>query len=208
MNTKRLASLIVGTTVALTELLVFLPSAKANSAQCNWYFQSDGLHGNCTINQPEVRQAKTEYENVEFHDKDIVTIDAGGCVQTGGAGKTWKRYVNPAANNDLYHGLFRIPGMTFPYFSSSPYVPGGFSRFPTTGTSTSHFTFTYDKNMYSYLILGFEDDGYSDNGYWGHDNGTGDQCKNIGDAYVKISIHNPSEHGSANTKKSSFSRPR
>jgi hypothetical protein len=38
------------------------------------------------------------------------------------------------------------------------------------------------------LVLGYQDDGYSDNGYWGHDNGTGDQCKNVGNAWVHLVI--------------------
>jgi hypothetical protein len=41
-----------------------------------------------------------------------------------------------------------------------------------------------------YLILGYEDDGYSDNGYWGRegDDGTGDQCRGLGNAYVIVTI--------------------
>ena len=41
------------------------------------------------------------------------------------------------------------------------------------------------------MRLGYVDDDYSDNGYWGHDDGTQDQCKYEGDASVYISItHN------------------
>ncbi len=39
-----------------------------------------------------------------------------------------------------------------------------------------------------YLRLGFEDDGYGDNGYSGRDNGTGDQCTGLGTSYVLITI--------------------
>ena len=41
-----------------------------------------------------------------------------------------------------------------------------------------------------YLILGYEDDGYSDNGYWGRegDDGTGNQCAGLGNAYVIATI--------------------
>jgi hypothetical protein len=29
--------------------------------------------------------------------------------------------------------------------------------------------------------LVYQDNGYGDNGYYAHDNGTGDQCKNVGE---------------------------
>ncbi len=38
------------------------------------------------------------------------------------------------------------------------------------------------------LELGYEDDGYSDNGYYSHDDGTGDQCRNVGNAFVHLII--------------------
>jgi hypothetical protein len=42
-----------------------------------------------------------------------------------------------------------------------------------------------------YLRLGYEDDGYGDNGYSSHDDGTEGQCKNSVNAFVIISIgHN------------------
>src|SRR6478672_10318005 len=44
---------------------------------------------------------------------DIILVSAGGCVQTGGHGKTWKRYVDPQGPNSdrLYHGLIQLPGI-------------------------------------------------------------------------------------------------
>ncbi|MFF7234354.1 hypothetical protein [Streptomyces sioyaensis] len=38
------------------------------------------------------------------------------------------------------------------------------------------------------LKLGYEDDGYSDNGYYAHDNGTGNQCLNSVNAFVRIVV--------------------
>ena len=62
-----------------------------------------------------------------------------------------------------------------------------------------------------YLRLGFEDDGYGDNGYWGRDDGTGDQCKNLGTSYVLITITHrvirPFPPGKEATKEAE-SRPR
>ena len=39
-----------------------------------------------------------------------------------------------------------------------------------------------------WLRLGYVDDNYPDNGYYGHDDGTNDQCKNVGNAYVVVKI--------------------
>ena len=44
----------------------------------------------------------------------MTVYDVDGCVNTGGSGKTWKRYLDPAGANSarLYHGLIWIPGAT------------------------------------------------------------------------------------------------
>jgi hypothetical protein len=135
------------------------------------------------IETPNVKQAQTSYQLITFVPGDTVSIDAGGCVQTGGSGLTWKRYVNPAGPNSdrLYHGLINIPGVT-----------NGFVRIQDFGLNTVHQipkvlpTGVTPADLY--LRLGYEDDGYSDNGYYSHDNGTGDQCKNSVDAFVVVSI--------------------
>ena len=36
------------------------------------------------------------------------------------------------------------------------------------------------------LTLGYQDDGFSDNGYYAHDNGDDNQCSGIGPAWVEI----------------------
>jgi hypothetical protein len=41
------------------------------------------------------------------------------------------------------------------------------------------------------LYLSYEDDGPSDNGYYSHDNGTGNQCRNVGGAWVNLTIIHP-----------------
>src|SRR5712692_9897000 len=65
----------------------------------------------CRIDKPDVKRHETVYSNVVFTPGDIVEVKADGCVQTGGWGATWKRYVNPSGDNSdhLYHGLIRIP---------------------------------------------------------------------------------------------------
>src|SRR5260370_40569532 len=51
------------------------------------------------INEPNVKQRITPYPEIRFQPGDVITIDAGGCVQTGGHGDTWKRYVNPSGDD-------------------------------------------------------------------------------------------------------------
>src|SRR5580698_2244732 len=65
------------------------------------------------ITQPDVKQASTNYPQIKFLPGDSVSIDAGGCGQTGGSGKTWNLYVNPSGPNAdrLYHGKIWIPGI-------------------------------------------------------------------------------------------------
>lgn len=135
------------------------------------------------VETPNVKQKQTDYPLIKFLPGDTVSIDAGGCVQTGGSGLTWKRYVNPAGPNSdhLYHGLISIPAVTNGLVRIQDFGLDTVHQIPTTlpaGVSAADL----------YLRLGYEDNGYSDNGYWGHDNGTGDQCKNSVDAFVIISI--------------------
>ena len=126
---------------------------------------------NCTITEPVVNTPQTTYQ-FSFLPGDQVMVTAGGCVQTGGSGNTWKRYVDPASDSDLYHGLITIPGTTgnldrLVNVVGRPLVVGG------RGGS---------------LILGYQDDNYGDNGYYAHDNGTGNQCLNSVNAWVNIVI--------------------
>jgi hypothetical protein len=129
---------------------------------------------NCVINAPIVNRAEAVVGDVLFAPNDIVYVNGEGCVQTGGSGNTWKRYVNPSGDNSdhLYHGLVRIPGGKL------------------AGTDVGN-TLTRIKNVVGrpilvsgdvpigalVLHLGYEDDNLNDNGYGGHDDGTEDQCK-------------------------------
>src|SRR5262245_13465720 len=120
------------------------------------------------IDEPEVKQRRTEYRQITFRPLDEVIVEAGGCVQTAGFGDTWKRYVNPSggASDRLYHGTIFIPGATAGMVRISsitrPYQPEPLhlvvNKFP------SH----YDGSAL-YLQLGYEDDDYlgqGGNGYW------------------------------------------
>ncbi len=141
----------------------------------------------CTIDQPNVTRPETEYPTVLFAPGDIVDVVADGCVQTGGAGNTWKRYVNPSGPNSatLYHGLIRIPfGDPKSTLVEIRTVIG------------KHLAVTSAVVPLSLLDLhlGYQDDDYSDNGYYSHDDGTEDQCKQTdsqdgGPAHVTITIY-------------------
>jgi hypothetical protein len=133
---------------------------------------SDTLPIDCRIDEPVVNQPQTTYDFI-FTPGDNVIVDAGGCVQTGGAGATWKRYVDPAANNDLYHGLITIPGAT-----------GILDRL----VNVVNKPLTVRRRGGGNLVLGYQDDAYGDNGYNDHDNGTGNQCLNSENAFVHIVI--------------------
>jgi hypothetical protein len=126
------------------------------------------------ITEPNVKQNQTTYGQILLSSGDKVNVTAGGCVQTGGHGKTWKRYVDPAGPNSdhLYHGLILLPGMA------------GATRIGDFIASTK----TYDITAPGSLALGYEDDQYDDNGYYDHDDGTGDQCKNVENAWFQIVI--------------------
>ena len=124
----------------------------------------------CRIDQPNVTQHETVYPNIVFAPGDLVEIQADGCVQTGGSGDTWKRYVNPSGDNSdqLYHGLVRIPTAT----ANSALVRvnsvvGRLLKVTGVGVPASNLV----------LHLGYEDDGYGDNGYYSHDDGNDNQCK-------------------------------
>jgi hypothetical protein len=133
----------------------------------------------CRIDRPDVTHASETYAAITFEPGDNVQVQANGCVQTGGSGKTWKRYVDPSGPNAdrLYHGLIDIPGTTSGAVRLSTLV----------GTPQPVF-------KSGTLVLGYEDDNFGDNGYWSHDDGTGGQCKNIGPASLDITITHQGPH--------------
>lgn len=132
--------------------------------------------------------------SIPFQQGDNVTVIAGGGVQTGGKGKTWKRYVNPSGKNSarLYFGQIYIPGIT-PGFTAIRDLVAKYGSYDKQSPDKCILTFTIPNidtipAANRYLSLHYIDDGYSDNGYWGHDDGTENQCKNVGNAFVYIKI--------------------
>ena len=126
------------------------------------------------VNEPNVKQNVSALPSIVLKAGDLVTISAGGCVQTGGRGRTWKRYVDPSGDNAdrLYHGLVQIPGLPRKRIQD---VIGQVIPVPS-GTGAQA------------LQIGYEDDNYSDNGYYSHDDGTDDQCKDVGSAWIVVVV--------------------
>lgn len=144
----------------------------------------------CTIGQPNVSVPEMKFQSqVRFAPGDIVSVAADGCVQTGGLGSTWKRYVNPSGDDiqTKYHGLMEIP-TAYPAGSGLIHIEDFIGKLQTV---------MGDPNVPVsdlYLHLGYEDDAdsYGDNGYNDHDDGTNDQCSlaNIGyPAFVTVTIY-------------------
>jgi hypothetical protein len=131
----------------------------------------------CQIHEPVVNAPETRYPLLLWPGQHV-TVYAGGCVQTGGSGATWKRYVDPASDSDLYHGLITIPGTT----ARGERLVNVVGRELTVGGPVGSPAVN--------LSLGYQDDGYSDNGYYArnNDNGTGNQCLNSFNAYVDVFV--------------------
>jgi hypothetical protein len=179
-----------------------MPAVATESVQCSKGSASYGgkiYYGVtiCTITEPDVRVPIKEYPQVQYHTGDEISIAAGGCVQTGGVGKTWKLYTWPRGSSSgiLYHGLVYLPGV-WPW-------RGGVTTYPGTWTwdgndvkrvadaMAQRYIVTNASGLganWLHLWLGYEDDNYGDNGYWSHDDGNDDQCKNSQNAYVIVTI--------------------
>lgn len=172
------AALLTGA-VALMLLLDFGSHKAIADGDCGENVQKVTQQGNVEvwkISCPNIRQGQTTYDQIKLRPGDTVVASAEGCAQTGGAGKTWKRYVDPQGPNSdrLYHGLIKMPGMP------------GLTRIQDFLQNAGSYKVPDDAS--GPLILGYEDDDYGDNGYWGHDDGTGDQCKNVGNVSVQLII--------------------
>jgi len=135
---------------------------------------------------PNVKVPVTVYD-ITIPANTQITIEACGCVQTGGKGVTWKRYVNPLGDNStrLYHGAVRIPGARDLGLPTSPALGPNFVRISDL-MRAQRSGFRWQTRSSLPLALGYEDDDYPDNGYWGHDNGNFDQCKGLQSAAVRI----------------------
>jgi hypothetical protein len=51
------------------------------------------------IDHPDVSDPLSVYPAIPLKAGDRIKINAGGCVQTGGMGATWKLYTNPSGDD-------------------------------------------------------------------------------------------------------------
>lgn len=136
------------------------------------------------IDYPSVERSLTDYPAITFNPGDVVTLQAKGCVQTGGTGNTWFRYVNPDDGdghlNSQYYGTVQIVGVTG-------------DNNPETILHWIGPSFVIPQA--GHLALGYVDDGgIGDNGYWNPDPGPNDQCMNDDKTTVTIIIDRHAAH--------------
>jgi hypothetical protein len=138
-----------------------------------------------TIDEPNVRQPTTQYKDIRYEKGEVIGIRAGGCVQTGGSGATWKDYVNPlgANANPLYMGQILLPG------TGQNLEP--IARVNNTKVTVPQQLPPTIQESDLFVTLGYTDDSYGDNGYYKHDDGNPSQCAGIGPAWVELSIIRP-----------------
>jgi hypothetical protein len=170
--------LAVALKISFSVLLLFAASLWAVPASAQETIETlrdDDTESAWLIKQPEVKKARQEYKDkIKFRKYDEVIVTGGGCVQTGGLGKTWKRYIDPlGANSDrLYHGRIWIPGATDELVRISS-IAGQhlvINKFP------EHSSTPESSDSY-FLRLGYEDDKLNDNGYYPKSNTNGStQC--------------------------------
>ena len=170
-------------------LICFAIVYRPSSSLTSYAQESDGkvthtVNGNVEtwrIDEPNVKKKIIEFQQIRFQPGDQVRVTAGGCVQTGGHGKTWKRYLDPLPESDqLYHGMILIPG------AIGQLPADDLSRFARIllEKGTTFTVKPISEPRKQHLWLGYEDDDYSDNGYWGQDEGTQGQCR-IGNSWVE-----------------------
>ncbi len=137
----------------------------------------------CRIDRPVVSQRAFQYRAIRFRPGDVVTVDAGGCVNAGASAGGWRRFVDPTGRDvdRLYHGLIHIPGHP---------SGGGLVRIQTlVGRPLTIPTPLPPGN--SFLSLGYEDSDYRDDSYANHSDGAGGQCRadrDGGPAWVSLTI--------------------
>jgi hypothetical protein len=171
-------------TKSLTGLVALLGLGASLHVSAETVQQIAGAPGHTVwmITEPRVNASPTAYPQIAFKPGETVTVNAVGCVQTGGSGLTWKRYADPAGSESdrLYHGQVSIPGAT----NGLQFLG---NRLPITYTIPSSASVPASQ---MHLTLGYTDDGLSDNGYYkrNSDNGNDNQCWGLGNAQVTIDI--------------------
>ncbi len=141
------------------------------------------------IEKPIVTKSGCIYSGIEFLEPGQLEVFAGGCVQTGGGGETWKRYVNPKDSDDNYMGTLEVKGAS---------VLGSDGLEEVGKETISQFVSWTNsgKNIYvldgtHHVAIGYKDDDHSDNGYYLWDRGTEGQCVGAGNAWIALCFFQP-----------------
>ena len=147
-----------------------------------------------TIWAPDVKDPAVMYNEIPLNSGDRVLIYACGCVQTGGKGNTWKSYFDPkgSGSDRLYSGTV---GVVY----SGQSIPPQYWKNPTGLVRIKTFVqnqgpgFVVPPGKSAAIVLGYQDDGYPDNGYDSHDDGDENQCRGVGAAAVDIIVFHPAK---------------
>lgn len=193
-------SLTTSPDLAFTQSCGFSAARDDDDGECRiTAFQSaDGQTTVYDILKPVVNAPNTNYPMIPLRPGDLVTIDARGCVQTGGSGETWKRYVMPVDFEGQYFGTATVPGgvVTLPNATTSDGtpLPPQTPIFTLIGKeiriadAPSTDPACVARSSAIHLQLRYVDDDYGDNGYWGRDFGTRFQCAVAPPAEVLVQV--------------------
>jgi hypothetical protein len=171
---------------------------------------SNGKTVHWRIDHPDVSQSTTHYSHITFNQGDQVKVEAGGCVRTSGGvdGQRWKQYIDPNVTFQELNPSVPIQPVTIwtvvyagglfitdtkqnlslrnePLEVAIPYQPPDGFTVPGSGSSS------YPKQFV--LSLLYYDNEFSDNGYYAHDDGTFNQCANVGPAWFEATVVEPSK---------------
>ncbi len=165
-----------------------LPSQKQGRPASNCLPVTSTSHeGNTTvytINEPVVNKAYQCYDIPVQPGDRVLVSDVKGCLDTGGAGRTWKRYLNPlgSSGDRLYHGRIWVPGAT-----------AGLVRIQSVYQKeliVNNLPVYYDDAPLR-IWLGYEDQKYDDNGYpqsKRRRSTSNQRCQDLPNASVQINV--------------------
>lgn len=136
----------------------------------------------CIVQYPEVRQQMTLYPEIPIGQGDLLDVQAQGCAQRGGHGKTWANYPTPVGENSdkWYAGVLWIRAVTptsTDLFPQHRFLP-----------NLQITELTIPPNSKAEIRIGYQDNDYSDNGYYAPDPGIDNQCLNTTEADVTFDI--------------------
>jgi hypothetical protein len=161
-----------------------------------------------TITKPEVRRRLTEYPDITFEPGQVVSVTAGGCVNTSSRDHSWRDYVNAAdeqwhfeRNADrLFHGLIWIPGASIQHRGVQLPTPVGTAlvriaavadRLSTSKVSKQFVIANPPAGVQPFLRMGYEAVDYRLDGQGGYGTGLapgrGNRCER-GAPFARVTV--------------------